>query len=89
MNNNWGYTPMDLHRKTASQIIRKLVECTSKNGNMILNVSPTPKGEIPKWQLDILAEVGEWMRENGESIYGCGMSEFEKTRVGTIYSEGK
>lgn len=88
MNNNWGYTPMDLHRKTASQIIRKLVECTSKNGNMILNVSPTPKGEIPKWQLDILAEVGEWMRENGESIYGCGMSEFEKPEWGRYTQKG-
>lgn len=88
LNNNWGYTPMDLHYKTASQIIRKLVECTSKNGNMIVNVSPTPKGEIPKWQLKILEEVGEWMHENGDSIYGCGKSEFDKPEWGRYTQKG-
>lgn len=60
LNNNWGYTPMDRHYKTASQIIRKLVEYTGKNGNMLVNVSSAPKGEIPKWQLDILVEVAEF-----------------------------
>lgn len=88
MDNNWGYTPLDRHRKTASQIIRKLVECTSKNGNMILNVSPNAKGEIPKWQLAILEEVGQWMHDNGESIYGCGMSEFEKPEWGRYTRKG-
>lgn len=88
LNNNWGYTPMDRHYKTASQIIRKLVECTSKNGNMIVNVSPTAKGEIPGWQLDILREVGEWMHENGDSIYGCGMSEFPKPEWGRYTQKG-
>ena len=88
LNNNWGYTPMDLHHKTAAQIIRKLVECTSKNGNMIVNVSPTAKGEIPKWQLQILEEVGEWMHENSDSIYGCGMSEFEKPEWGRYTQKG-
>lgn len=88
LNNNWGYTPMDLHHKTAVQIIRKLVECTSKNGNMIVNVSPTAKGEIPKWQLQILEEVGEWMHDNSDSIYGCGMSEFEKPEWGRYTQKG-
>ena len=79
---------MDIHKKTASQIVRKLVECTSKNGNMILNVSPTAKGDIPKWQLNILEEVGEWMHENSESIYGCRMSEFEKPEWGRYTQKG-
>lgn len=88
MDNNWGYTPLDRHRKSAAQIIRKLVECTSKNGNMILNISPNAKGEIPKWQLKILEEVGEWMHDNGESIYGCGMSDFEKPEWGRYTAKG-
>lgn len=88
LDNNWGYTPMDRHHKSATQIIKKLVECTSKNGNMIVNVSPTAKGEIPKWQLKVLAEVGEWMHENGDSIYGCGMSEFEKPEWGRYTQKG-
>lgn len=75
LNNNWGYAPFDLHYKTSSQIIKKLVECTSKNGNMIVNISPDAKGNIPKIQKDILAEVGQWMQKNSDSIYGCGMAE--------------
>lgn len=88
LNNSWGYTPIDQHYKSASQIIRKLVECTSKNGNMILNVSPTAKGEIPKRQLKILSEIGDWMQQNSESIYGCGMSEFEKPEWGRYTQNG-
>ena len=41
---------------------------------MIVNVSPDAKGNIPKIQQDILAEVGVWMKKNHESIYGCGMA---------------
>ncbi|MGN0365919.1 MAG: alpha-L-fucosidase [Suilimivivens sp.] len=88
LNNNWGYNPMDLHHKKAAQIIKKLVECTSKNGNMIVNVSPTAKGEIPKWQLAVLSEVGEWMHANGDSIYGCRMSEFPKPEWGRYTQKG-
>ena len=75
LNNNWGYAPFDLHYKTSSQIIKKLVECTSKNGNMIVNISPHSKGNIPGIQKEILNRVGTWMKKNSESIYGCGMAE--------------
>lgn len=89
LNNNWGYAPNDRHHKNAAQIIKKLVECTSKNGNMIVNISPTAKGQIPKWQQNVLVEVGEWMKDNSESIYGCGMSEFEKPEWGRYTQNGK
>lgn len=38
MNNNWAYNPTDYLYKSSQTLIRKLVECVSKNGNMILNV---------------------------------------------------
>lgn len=88
LNNNWGYTPNDKHYKNAGQIIKKLVECTSKNGNMLVNVSPNAKGEIPLWQLKILDEVGCWMKENSDSIYGCRMSGFEKPEWGRYTRNG-
>jgi alpha-L-fucosidase len=37
---------------------------------MLLNVGPTPEGEIPKDQEDILREIGLWLFVNGEAIYG-------------------
>lgn len=88
LNNNWGYAPNDKHYKSASQIIKKLVECTSKNGNMIVNVSPNAKGEIPEKQAGILEQVGAWMEKNAESIYGCGMSAFEKPEWGRYTQNG-
>ena len=43
MNNNWGYCANDHYYKPASMLIKKLVECVSKGGNMILNVGPDAK----------------------------------------------
>lgn len=88
LNNNWGYTSGDQLYKSAKTVIRKLVECVSKNGNMLLNVGPDARGNIPKQTLAILAEVGEWLTLNGESIYGCGGSEFAKPDWGRFTQNG-
>ncbi len=56
MNDNWGYCAKDKNFKPASMIIKKLVECVSKNGNMLLNVGPDAKGNIPEESLKILEE---------------------------------
>ncbi|MEK3883497.1 alpha-L-fucosidase [Paenibacillus sp. PL2-23] len=82
LNNNWGYAAADRNYKSATTIIRKLTECVSKNGNLLLNVGPDAKGRIPKESLDILAEVGEWMRDNGDSIYGCKAAPLPKPEWG-------
>ena len=68
MNNNWGYNPYDTDYKPASMLIRKLVECVSKGGNMILNVGPDARGNIPEESVRILKEIGKWMEKNKESI---------------------
>ena len=88
LNNNWGYAPFDMHYKSSSQIIKKLVECTSKNGNMIVNISPDAKGNIPQIQKDILADVGAWMKKNSACIYGCGMSDLPKPEWGRYTQKG-
>jgi alpha-L-fucosidase len=72
LNDHWGYNASDKNWKSPATVVRALVECVSKGGNLLLNVGPTAKGEIPPECLDILADVGEWMRQNGDSIYGCG-----------------
>lgn len=88
LNNNWGYVSSDHHYKSPKLVIRTLVECVSKGGNLILNVGPNAKGQIPKESVKILSEVGEWMQENGESIYGCGMSEYPKPEWGRFTQKG-
>lgn len=89
MNNNWGYCSNDKAYKSPKLIIHKLVECVSKNGNLLLNVGPNAKGEIPEESLKILAEIGKWMRQNSKSIYGCGKAQFEKPEWGYYTQNGK
>jgi alpha-L-fucosidase len=82
LNHHWGYCAADRDYKSAQQVVRALVECVSKNGNMLLNVGPNARGEIPYECQEILAQVGRWMHHNGASIYGCGASELPKPEWG-------
>ena len=84
MNNNWGYCPTDHNYKPASLLIKKLVECVSKGGNMILNVGPDGDGNIPPEALEILTEIGAWMGKNAPSIRNCGPADLEKPEFGRI-----
>lgn len=88
MNNHWGYCARDKFYKSAPMLIKKLVECVSKGGNLLLNVGPDARGNIPKESLERLERIGEWMRENSRSIYGCGKSALPKPEYGRITSNG-
>ena len=88
LNDHWGYCAADHHYKPAKLVIRSLVECVSKNGNLLLNVGPNAKGEIPEESLEILKEVGHWMKGNSESVYGCGISDFPKPEWGRYTQKG-
>jgi alpha-L-fucosidase len=89
LNNHWGYDASDMDYKSAGQIVKGLVECVSKNGNLLLNVGPDAKGEIPEKSLQVLADVGKWMHMNSESIYGAARSEQVKPEWGRFTQNGK
>lgn len=84
LNNNWGYSQKDQNYKSARNVINMLFECASKGGNLILNVGPDARGNIPQKSVEILKEVGEWMKCNGEAIYGCSYSGLQKPEFGRI-----
>jgi alpha-L-fucosidase len=63
-------------------VVRALVECVSKGGNLLLNVGPTARGKIPPECFDILTEVGAWLHRNGDSIYGSGNAGLAKPEWG-------
>lgn len=88
MNNHWGYCNYDYEYKSSEMIIRKLVECVSKGGNMMINIGPDARGNIPDESLAILEEVGEWMDKNSESIYKCGASHLAKPEWGRYTQKG-
>jgi alpha-L-fucosidase len=82
MNDTWGYKKNDNNWKSAERIVRMLVDCASKGGNLLLNVGPTAEGLIPQPNVDRLAEVGQWMQVNRESIYGTSASPFPAPKWG-------
>ena len=81
MNNHWGYNKADQNWKSAATLIRNLIDCASKGGNYLLNVGPTSEGLIPGASVERLAEIGKWMKVNGEAIYGTTASPFKKLRL--------
>ncbi len=88
-NNSWGYSSSDKAYKSSADIIRALVNCVSKSGNLTVNFSPTARGELPSESMRVLEEIGHWMSANGESIYGCGIADFERPDWGRFTSDGK
>jgi len=78
MNDHWGYNKNDQNWKSKEDLIRKLVDIASKGGNFLLNVGPTAEGLFPHPSIERLAAMGNWMKVNGESIYGTSASLFSK-----------
>ena len=74
--NSWGYNHYETEFHSATQLIRQLVEIVSKGGNLLLNVGPTPDGEIQPEFVARLKAIGRWLKTNGESIYGTRASVF-------------
>jgi alpha-L-fucosidase len=83
LNKHWGYNKADQDWKSARTVIHNLVDIASKGGNYLLNVGPTAEGIIPPEAVRILREAGQWVKANGEAIYGttAGPS-LENIRVG-------
>ena len=88
INNHWCYNPNDHLFKTPKMLIRKLVECVSKGGNMILGVGPDANGRIDEKSMRVLNEIGDWLRRNGESIYGSGNAGIPKPEWGWYTQKG-
>ena len=76
MNDTWGYKSWDHNWKSAEELIWNLSDIASKGGNFLLNVGPTAEGLIPQPSIERLQKVGEWMKVNGEAIYGTKASPF-------------
>jgi alpha-L-fucosidase len=76
LNGSWGYDRDNLDWKSTEMLVQMLVDSVSKNGNLLLNVGPTGRGEFEPRALERLHGIGAWMRLHGRAIYGCGASSF-------------
>ena len=66
---SWCYTE-GLEIKNSGDVLHVLIDVVSKNGVLLLNVSPMADGTIPDNQKQVLLDMGRWLDVCGESIYG-------------------
>ena len=76
---SWCYTE-NLKIKEPGDVLHVLIDIVSKNGVLLLNVSPKSDGTIPDNQREVLLKIGDWLKKYGEAIYD--------TRPWHIYGEG-
>lgn len=70
LGNHWGFNKNDKNYKSPAQIIRQLQQCAAFGGNLLLNISPRVDGSIPEAAVETFHRIGEWMKVNGQAIYG-------------------
>ncbi|MCL4505316.1 MAG: alpha-L-fucosidase [Chloroflexi bacterium] len=70
-NESWGYTPIDTNYKNAWQVVSMLRTVAAGGGNLLLNIGPTPEGDVPPVCRRELLKVGKWLDSNGASIYAA------------------
>ncbi len=82
MNDHWGYNKHDDNWKSVPDLLHNLADIASKGGNFLLNVGPKADGTFPEESVIRLHEIGNWMKTNGEAIYGTHASPFKKLTWG-------
>ena len=88
----WSYRSWqkrgDKHEK-AMEKLRSLINVVSHGGNFLLNIGPRGDGSVVEFESDVLKEIGAWLKENGEAIYGTEASPFREDFVwGTSTRKG-
>ena len=65
----WAWKPND-KMKSLEECLQTFVRVAGGDGNFLFNVGPMPNGKIEPRQVERLREMGDWLKDYGESIYG-------------------
>ena len=77
----WSWKPNDQIR-SLKQCVQTLVKVVGGDGNLLLNVGPMPDGRFEPRQVERLKEIGRWLAQYGESIYGTRGGPFRRGELG-------
>lgn len=89
INGSWGFNLQDRKHKTREELIHYMVKAAGYGSNLLLNVGPMPNGKIQEEHKESLKEMGIWMRENGETIYGTSSGPVPPTEKLASTQKGK
>jgi len=89
INDTWAYNKNDQHYKSVKVLIQDLANVASKGGNFLLDVGPTPEGTIQPEFVERLQAIGQWMKVNGDSIYGTSYGPWQDLTFGKSTAKGK
>ena len=89
MNDSWGFNITDRNYKTTPQLIQYLVKAAGYNANFLLNIGPMPNGQVQTEFVDTLKAVGQWMKTNGETVYGTRGGLIPPQPWGVLTGKGK
>ena len=70
INTAWGYNFTDDHFKSTRELVQYLVRAAGANANFLLNIGPRPDGSIQPEFVERLQQMGQWLAQYGDSIYG-------------------
>jgi alpha-L-fucosidase len=72
MGESYGYNRMETLKDyhTGRDLLLMLIDIVSRGGNLLLDIGPTADGRIPVIMEERLTQIGDWLRPNGEAIYG-------------------
>jgi len=77
-----GYNKNDENFNSSKELIRMLADIASKGGNYLMNEEPSELETLPRESIDRLKEIDQWIKDNGESIYGTSASPFRNLSWG-------
>ncbi|HSO86336.1 MAG TPA: alpha-L-fucosidase [Draconibacterium sp.] len=85
---SWGYVTNDTVNRSTKELIHLLIKSAGLGANFLLNIGPTPEGEVRKAHVERLLGMGEWLKIYGETIYGTRKSFMKPADWGVAVEKG-
>jgi alpha-L-fucosidase len=87
----WGYRSWQVRVPQEEKVKEKLaslIRVASRGGNFLLNIGPKGDGSVVPYEKDVLLKIGDWLKVNGEAIYGTSPDPFHvKFEWGSVTSK--
>jgi len=83
----WAWKPHD-KMKSLKECLQALIRTAGGDGNLLFNVGPMPDGRIEPRQVERLKEMGKWLENYGEGIYGTRGGPFKPGKWGASTCKG-